>query len=268
MHDRTVTTRRRSTSPQRCGFSPQHCMVVMVGRPRCGSGGPSREEWDSNPRAPCGTNGFQDRRLRPLGHPPDPKPTRSERPISLRGPHLPWASLGVPLRNVSIVIGPFGPETGSAERSAPDGLRDRRAVCRRPRSRMRGRVPRRLHLRRIRKSYINPDECVDCGACEPVCPVTAIFGGDDCPDEWSRVRADRARVLRAGRHRPREPWRWRPSRRHADGPSAGRRAPRRRRRVSDGGGARPRGSTLWGSAQRLPGCLTLPRGCPRICTGR
>ena len=23
--------------------------------------------------------------------------------------------------------------------------------------------------------YINPDECIDCGACEPVCPVTAIF---------------------------------------------------------------------------------------------
>ena len=23
--------------------------------------------------------------------------------------------------------------------------------------------------------YINPDECIDCGACEPACPVTAIF---------------------------------------------------------------------------------------------
>jgi Fe-S-cluster-containing hydrogenase component 2 len=22
--------------------------------------------------------------------------------------------------------------------------------------------------------YINPNECIDCGACEPVCPVTAI----------------------------------------------------------------------------------------------
>ena len=25
-----------------------------------------------------------------------------------------------------------------------------------------------------RKSYINPQECIDCGACEPVCPVEAI----------------------------------------------------------------------------------------------
>ena len=25
-----------------------------------------------------------------------------------------------------------------------------------------------------RKSYINPRECIDCGACEPVCPVEAI----------------------------------------------------------------------------------------------
>jgi NAD-dependent dihydropyrimidine dehydrogenase PreA subunit len=25
-----------------------------------------------------------------------------------------------------------------------------------------------------RKLYINPRECIDCGACEPVCPVEAI----------------------------------------------------------------------------------------------
>jgi NAD-dependent dihydropyrimidine dehydrogenase PreA subunit len=25
-----------------------------------------------------------------------------------------------------------------------------------------------------RKLYINPSECIDCGACEPACPVTAI----------------------------------------------------------------------------------------------
>jgi hypothetical protein len=29
-----------------------------------------REDWDSNPGAGCPANGFQDRRLRPLGHPP------------------------------------------------------------------------------------------------------------------------------------------------------------------------------------------------------
>ena len=32
--------------------------------------------------------------------------------------------------------------------------------------------------------YINPDECIDCGACEPVCPVTAIFIEDEVPDKW------------------------------------------------------------------------------------
>ena len=29
--------------------------------------------------------------------------------------------------------------------------------------------------------YINPDECIDCGACEPECPVTAIFPEEDVP---------------------------------------------------------------------------------------
>ncbi|HEY3480600.1 MAG TPA: ferredoxin [Streptomyces sp.] len=35
-----------------------------------------------------------------------------------------------------------------------------------------------------RSLYIHPDECVDCGACEPVCPVEAIFYEDDTPEEW------------------------------------------------------------------------------------
>ena len=26
-----------------------------------------------------------------------------------------------------------------------------------------------------RMLYIHPDECIDCGACEPVCPVEAIY---------------------------------------------------------------------------------------------
>lgn len=32
-----------------------------------------------------------------------------------------------------------------------------------------------------RTLYINPEECVDCGACEPVCPTEAIFYEDDVP---------------------------------------------------------------------------------------
>ncbi len=30
-----------------------------------------------------------------------------------------------------------------------------------------------------RMLYIHPEECVDCGACEPVCPVEAIAYEDD-----------------------------------------------------------------------------------------
>jgi len=37
-----------------------------------------------------------------------------------------------------------------------------------------------------RMLYIQPDECVDCGACEPACPVTAIFYADDVPGEWKQ----------------------------------------------------------------------------------
>jgi NAD-dependent dihydropyrimidine dehydrogenase PreA subunit len=34
-----------------------------------------------------------------------------------------------------------------------------------------------------RSLYIHPDECV--GACEPVCPVEAIFYQDDVPADWA-----------------------------------------------------------------------------------
>lgn len=32
--------------------------------------------------------------------------------------------------------------------------------------------------------YIDPRECIDCGACVPVCPVSAIFAFDDLPSQW------------------------------------------------------------------------------------
>ena len=32
---------------------------------------------------------------------------------------------------------------------------------------------------------IHPDECIDCGACEPECPTTAIFEEDDLPEKWT-----------------------------------------------------------------------------------
>jgi NAD-dependent dihydropyrimidine dehydrogenase PreA subunit len=43
-----------------------------------------------------------------------------------------------------------------------------------------------------RSLYIHPDECVDCGACEPVCPVEAIYYEDDLPEELTPYLADNA----------------------------------------------------------------------------
>jgi ferredoxin len=31
---------------------------------------------------------------------------------------------------------------------------------------------------------IDPEECIDCGACEPECPVDAIFPEDALPEKW------------------------------------------------------------------------------------
>ena len=49
-------------------------------------------------------------------------------------------------------------------------------------------MPRRDLLRhsgRIAEQlYIHPDECTDCNACEPECPVEAIFLDDDVPEKW------------------------------------------------------------------------------------
>ena len=46
-----------------------------------------------------------------------------------------------------------------------------------------------------RALYIQPDECVDCGACEPVCPVEAIYYEDDLPNALKPYQADNARFF-------------------------------------------------------------------------
>jgi len=33
-----------------------------------------------------------------------------------------------------------------------------------------------------RMLFINPEECIDCGACEPACPVKAIYPEDAVPE--------------------------------------------------------------------------------------
>jgi ferredoxin len=34
--------------------------------------------------------------------------------------------------------------------------------------------------------YIDPEECIDCGACVPECPVEAIFPEDEVPEKWQK----------------------------------------------------------------------------------
>jgi ferredoxin len=33
--------------------------------------------------------------------------------------------------------------------------------------------------------YVDPGECIDCGACIPACPVEAIFSLDETPRKWA-----------------------------------------------------------------------------------
>ncbi len=37
--------------------------------------------------------------------------------------------------------------------------------------------------------YIHPEECIDCEACVPECPVEAIFHEDNLPDDWKDFTA-------------------------------------------------------------------------------
>jgi ferredoxin len=41
--------------------------------------------------------------------------------------------------------------------------------------------------------YIDPDVCIDCGACVPECPVEAIFMDEELPEEFKeyiQINAD------------------------------------------------------------------------------
>ena len=37
--------------------------------------------------------------------------------------------------------------------------------------------------------YIDPYDCIDCGACVPECPVEAIYYEDHVPEEWKEFTA-------------------------------------------------------------------------------
>ena len=48
-----------------------------------------------------------------------------------------------------------------------------------------------------RMLYINSDECICCGACQPVCPVEAIYYEDDLPAEFTGYAAINAAFVSA-----------------------------------------------------------------------
>ena len=45
--------------------------------------------------------------------------------------------------------------------------------------------------------FIHPDECIDCGACEPECPVTAIFPEEDVPADLKEYVAKNRDVFQS-----------------------------------------------------------------------
>ena len=62
-----------------------------------------------------------------------------------------------------------------------------------------------------RKLFIDPNECIDCGACEPECPVNAIFPEESLPPEWAKLHADGRHLVHGQGGRP-GAWSTRPNR--------------------------------------------------------
>ncbi len=50
--------------------------------------------------------------------------------------------------------------------------------------------------------YIDPSECIDCGACVPVCPVTAIFAQEDLPEKWQAYIEINKNYVDGGKFQP------------------------------------------------------------------
>ena len=50
-----------------------------------------------------------------------------------------------------------------------------------------------------RQLYIDPDDCIDCDACLPECPVEAIYSESNVPEKWKSyisLNAERVKVLK------------------------------------------------------------------------
>src|SRR6185503_19885765 len=55
--------------------------------------------------------------------------------------------------------------------------------------------------------YIHPDESIDCGACAPECPVTAIFPEEDVPGQMKQFIQINRDVFK-GTNPPGKPQKW------------------------------------------------------------
>ena len=53
-----------------------------------------------------------------------------------------------------------------------------------------------------RMVYIDPDECIDCGACVDPCPVDAIYAEEDVPETQIRFRRHQQGLLQGQGARP------------------------------------------------------------------
>jgi ferredoxin len=46
--------------------------------------------------------------------------------------------------------------------------------------------------------YIHPDECIDCGACVPACPVAAIYDSPEATPATQKTLIDANKLYRSG----------------------------------------------------------------------
>ena len=50
---------------------------------------------------------------------------------------------------------------------------------------------------------IDPNECIDCGACKPECPIDAIVDSPDKDSYWSQINGNLGPVYKGQKATPR-----------------------------------------------------------------